>query len=224
MSVTDSQPIGQIRIPQSFSHKPAEAPVAVEQAAVAQVAGPAAARWAGEPAVEPPAAWAAPVRAVQEWDPVPEPWEAAPAHPEEEAAVPVILAQGLEAGAAVPPWEEETWPEEALEWEAAARADRVREWEAPGRVNQAQERGTRAVRARAPEWDPREAGPRRAAGQWVANTSRSPSKLACCLFPLRLRRLSPLPLAEGSGTTLVDQLRPASWLAMPMFDGPFCEA
>ena len=173
MAVARSLLIGQIR--KSFSRKPAEAP-----AAVAQAAGPAAARWAGEPAVEPPAAWAAPVRAVQEWDPVPEPWGAVPDHPGEEAAVPVIPVQGLEAAAAVLPWAEETWPEEALEWEAAARADRVREWEAPVPVNQAQEWETRAVRVRAPDWDRREAGPRRAADQRVANTSRSPSKLACC--------------------------------------------
>jgi hypothetical protein len=149
---------------------------------VAQAAAPAAARWAGEPAVEPPAAWAAPVRAVQEWDPVPEPWEAVPDHPGEEAAVPVIPVQGLEAAAAVPPWEGETWPEEALEWEAAARADRVREWEAPVPVNQAQEWETRAARARAPEWDRREAGPRRAADQWVANIKVHPSLLVVCFL------------------------------------------
>jgi hypothetical protein len=149
---------------------------------VAQAAAPAVARWAGEPAVEPPAAWAAPVRAVQEWDPVPEPWEAVPDHPGEEAAVPVIPVQGLEAAAAVPPWEGETWPEEALEWEAAARADRVREWEAPVPVNQAQEWETRAARARAPEWDRREAGPRRAADQWVANIKVHPSLLVVCFL------------------------------------------
>ena len=49
----------------------------------------------------------------------------------------------------------------------------------------------------------------------------------CSLFrryfstlPKRWRRRCLMRLAAGSGTTLADQIRPASWLAMPMSDAP----
>ena len=67
---------------------------------MAAPAGERAGAWVVEPqAEERRAEWAAPERAARDWDPVQErweaaAWEAAPAHPEEEAAVPVILAQG----------------------------------------------------------------------------------------------------------------------------------
>jgi hypothetical protein len=163
-----------------------------------------AARWEAEPAAEPRVEWAAPARAALVWGRAVERWEAAPAHPEEVAAVPVTPAQELGAAAAVPPWEVETWREGALEWEAAARADRVREWEAQVRANQAQEWETRAVRAQAPEWDRREAGPRRAADQWVA--SKIEVSIRACLLSVSSEgeTVVPLRLAEGSGTTLGD--------------------
>jgi len=82
------------------------------------------AAWVVEWVEERRAEWAAPAQAALDWGPVPEAREAA-----------MRVAAVLEAQ--VPPWEEETWREAALE--PAAQAGLAREWGEPVRVNQARE-------------------------------------------------------------------------------------